>query len=95
MQIEANERRNKRAMDFGPVALFYFRKSRSVDPHKAFTDREAGLMRRERFPTNKAALARVHELWGQPGFHEPYILDEGSRETVWNWVQLSQEIEPR
>jgi hypothetical protein len=81
-------------MDFGPVVLFYFKKSRSVDPHKAFADSEAGLMRRERFPTSKAAWARIRELWGQANFHEPYIKDE-SGETLWNCVQLRPEVEPQ
>jgi hypothetical protein len=92
MQINASERRKKQVMDFGPVVLFYFKKSRSVDPQRVFADSEAGLMRRERFPTNKAAWARIHELWGQANFHEPYIKDE-SGETLWNSVQVRQGVE--
>ncbi len=87
--LEHWQKQQAQRPDHGPVALIYSDKSLWIGPDGRF-----GMMQREPFPNNEAALQRVRDLWGRPNFQNPLIVDE-SGDMVWNFRELQREIERR
>lgn len=72
---------------FGPVTLIYTDGPMFVSPYGRRGP--LALMQQEALPTNVAALGRVLELWGEPGFNSPLIMDE-THDILWNAVELQR-----
>ena len=75
--------------DLGPVTLIYADGPMYINPYGPRAP--LAMMHQEVFQTNAHALARVRELWGGAGFHNPLIL-ASDREHLWNMVELERVI---
>jgi hypothetical protein len=72
---------------FGPVTLVYTDGPMFVSPYGRRGP--LAMMQQEALPTNAAALGRVLELWGEPSFNSPLIMDE-THDILWNAVELQR-----
>jgi DNA-binding transcriptional regulator YiaG len=70
---------------FGPVTLVYTDGPMFVSPYGRRGP--LAMMQQEALPTNAAALGRVLELWGEPSFNSPLIMEE-THDILWNAVEL-------
>jgi len=66
-------RLKKEMPDIGPLTLIYADGPMSIDPYRP---RRMATLKREAFPTNAAALARVQRLWGRDDFDGPFIIEK-------------------
>jgi hypothetical protein len=76
----------KKEPDFGPVTLVV---------HDGPAKGRVAKQQLEKFPSNKAAIQRVCETLGSPGFHEPFIMTESPGEVLWDTHDLWRECERR
>jgi hypothetical protein len=77
-----------------PVTLVYMAGQNFVDPNNG----QFGMMKREEFPSNEAAIEQVCTLMDRSGFHS-FAIKEGTADTsgefLWNEPELRIEYDRR